>query len=329
MTRESINIGGRRSKLAVVQSNHVRDLVQAKFPQYDCTVFTLQTLGDQIQFKPLYSFGGKALWTKELEDYLYCEDQEKRLDLIVHSLKDMPTLLPDGFELGCVTKRVDPTDCIVMPRGSPHRCLADLPEGAVVGTSSVRRSAQLKRKFPHLKYQSVRGNIHTRLEKLDDPEGPFQCLVLASAGLVRMGLEDRITQRLHSDIMYHAVGQGALGIEIRQGDKKILQILDEIADLESTVCCLAERSLMRTLEGGCSVPIGVESSYDHKTKKLLLKGIVVNVEGTMAIEDQQEVVVNDIREDSIKCGVLLAHKMIKDGAKKILDEINLERVIQQ
>ncbi|CCC69249.1 hypothetical protein NCAS_0C02590 [Naumovozyma castellii] len=327
----TINIGGRRSKLAVVQSHQVQKLIESHFPQYKCPVFSSQTLGDQIQFKPLYSFGGKALWTKELEDLLYGDANDEsvtRLDLIVHSLKDMPTLLPDGFELGGITKRVDPSDCLVMAAGSPYSMLDDLPEGSIVGTSSVRRSAQLKRKFPHLKFQSIRGNIHTRLEKLDAPESEFKCIILAAAGLIRMGLEDRITQTFDSSIMYHAVGQGALGLEIRKNDKKILGILDKVCDLETTVCCLAERQLMRTLEGGCSIPIGVESNYDTSTKKLLLKAIVVDVDGKEAVEDSIELTIKDIKRDSMACGKKLAENMIANGAKKILDEINLDRVTQ-
>lgn len=326
--KETIKIGGRRSKLAVVQSMTVKQLIEEKFPEYECPVLALQTFGDQVQFKPLYSFGGKALWTKELEDLLYDTDLSKRIDLIVHSLKDMPTLLPDGFELGGVTKRVDPSDCLVMAKDSPYKGLADLPSGSVVGTSSVRRSAQLKRKFPDLKFESIRGNIHTRIQKVDDAETPYKCIILASAGLVRMGLEDRITERFTSKVMYHAVGQGALGLEIRTGDTKILKILEKITDLESTICCLAERALMRTLEGGCSVPIGVESSYCPETKRLLLKGIVVNVDGKQAVEDSHEIIIKNIKEDSMACGKILAEKMMTDGAKKILDEINLDKVEQ-
>lgn len=326
--KETIRIGGRRSKLAVIQSTQVKKMIESHFHQYECSVLALQTLGDQIQSKPLYSFGGKALWTKELEDLLYERDQEKKIDLIVHSLKDMPTQLPEGFELGGITKRVDPTDCLVMAKGSPYKVLGDLPTGSVVGTSSVRRSAQLKRKFPYLKFESVRGNIQTRLNKLDDPESLYKCIILATAGLIRLGLEDRITQRLDSSVMYYAVGQGALGIETRSGDSKTASILDQICDKESTICCLAERSLMRTLEGGCSVPIGVDTSYDNSTKELLLKGIVVNVDGSEAVEDEYTMVIENIKEDSMECGRQLAHKLVEKGAKKILDEINFDKINQ-
>lgn len=326
MTQDTIHIGGRRSKLAVVQSEKVRTMIQDAFEQYNCKLTKTQTLGDQIQFKPLYSFGGKALWTKELEDLLYDPDMNLRLDVVVHSLKDMPTILPDGFELGGITKRVDPSDCLVMSLNSPYHTLDDLPDGSVVGTSSVRRSAQLKRRYPGLIFESVRGNIHTRLEKVDDPNSRYTCIILATAGLIRMNLDYRITQRFDSNIMYHAVGQGALGLEIRANDTRMHRILHEICDLETTVCCLAERSLMRTLEGGCSVPIGVETNFNMNTKMLTFKAIVIDVEGTEWVEDCEKKILVDLEKDAIECGVILANRMISNGAKKILDEINLSKI---
>lgn len=320
-----IRIAGRRSKLAVIQSEQIKALIESKFPDVECPVLAVHTLGDHVQSKPLYSFGGKAVWTKELEDLLYKED-DTHIDLIVHSLKDMPTLLPDGFELGCITKRIDPTDALVMPIGSPYKNLSELPDGSVVGTSSVRRSAQLKRRFPNLKFESIRGNVQTRLTKLDDPETPFKCIVLASAGLIRTGLESRITERFDSDTMCYAVGQGALGIEIRKGDEEMKKILDEICDIPTTICCLAERSLLRTLEGGCSVPIGVVSNFDESKRLLTLKGIVINVEGTEWIEAEHSVTISDEREDSINCGKALAELLLEKGAQKILDSINLDKI---
>ncbi|SCU93804.1 LAFA_0F18294g1_1 [Lachancea sp. 'fantastica'] len=324
----TVRIGGRKSKLAVVQSHEIKDMIESAFPHYSCTVRALKTFGDQVHSKPLYSFGGKALWTKELEDLLYEKDKEKRIDLIVHSLKDMPTSLPDGFEIGGITKRVDPSDCLIMAKDSHYKSLDELPDGSVVGTSSIRRSAQLRRKFPKLVFESVRGNIETRLSKLDDPVTPFSCIILATAGLVRLNLEHRITQRFNSSVMYHAVGQGALGIEIRSKDPWVSELLEKITDKQSTICCLAERSLMRTLEGGCSVPIGVESFYKEETRSLLLKGVVISVDGTEAVEDEFSMVIDDTRQDSIICGQQLAQNLIKKGAKDILDQINLDKVVQ-
>ena len=335
MAQELIHIGGRSSKLAVIQSETVKQLIESAFPgKYNCVITKRTTLGDQVQTQPLYSFGGKSLWVTELEDLLLGEPGSdsatgSRLDLIVHSLKDMPTTLPESFELGGITKRVDPSDCVVMARDSPFKSLSELPDGSVVGTSSVRRTSQLRRLYPKLIFKSVRGNIQTRLSKLDDPESEYKCIVLATAGLVRLQLEHRITQTLSgSEGIYHAVGQGALGIEIRKGDHRIQQILDKICDYESTVCCLAERALLRFLEGGCSVPIGVTSEFDNQSKTLRLRAIVIDTEGVESVEESQDMVIRDnsYREDSEKCGVALAEKMIANGAKKILDEINLTKL---
>lgn len=334
MTKENINIGGRSSKLAVVQSVFVKHLInQYTENQYLCNIISRKTLGDHVQFKPLYSFGGKSLWTKELEDLLYCEANVNHsasycLDMIVHSLKDMPTNLPDGFELGCIVKRMDPTDCLVFAQDSSYKTLEDLPHDAVIGTSSIRRSAQLKKMYPNWKFKNIRGNIQTRLRKLDSPPSipgdrpEFDAIVLASAGLIRLDLQDRISQRLKT---YHAVGQGALGIEIRQNDDRILSILQQIEDIEATVCCLAERALLRTMEGGCSVPIGVTSCYQND--ELTLNCIVIDCDGVEYVEDSLTVSIQDIRKDSMKCGQDLARRMIQNGAGKILESINASKYL--
>lgn len=280
-----VQIGGRKSKLAVVQSELVKKAIEDTFPNLSCSILALSTLGDKVQTQPLYTFGGKSLWTKELEILLLDSiDEYPQLDLIVHSLKDMPTNLPEEFELGCIFQREDPRDAVVMKSGSPYKLLKDLPAGAIVGTSSIRRLSQLIKNYPHLRFELVRGNIQTRLNKLDQPDNEYCCLILASAGLIRLGLGDRITSFL--DDMYYAVGQGALGIEIRRGDDKVKSILQKIEDPIATVCCLAERSLMRYLEGGCSVPLGVNSNYNEDTQELTLKGIIVSPDGSVWIEDE-------------------------------------------
>lgn len=336
MTKTIINIGGRSSKLAVIQSESVKRLIESNTDnQYQCNIISKKTLGDQIQFKPLYSFGGKSLWTKELEDLLYCGkesnlDHSYCIDIIVHSLKDMPTNLPDNFELGCIVRRIDPTDCLVFPQNSTYKTWDDLPNDAVVGTSSIRRSAQLKRLFPNWKFKNIRGNIQTRLSKLDSlPTNPnerreFDAIVLASAGLIRLNLQNRISQRLPT---YYAVGQGALGVEIRKNDKRIKSILKAIEDMESTVCCLAERSLLRTMEGGCSVPIGVTSSYNAEQKELTLNCIVIDCDGVDFVEDSMTVHIHDMYNDPIKCGKDLATKMMDNGAREILETINASKYL--
>ncbi|RCK55226.1 Porphobilinogen deaminase [Candida viswanathii] len=320
-----VQIGGRKSKLAVVQSEIVKKAIEDTFPNLSCSILALSTLGDKVQTQPLYTFGGKSLWTKELEILLLDSIEEyPQLDLIVHSLKDMPTNLPDEFELGCIFQREDPRDAVVMKRGSKYKSLKDLPAGAIVGTSSIRRLSQLIKNYPHLRFELVRGNIQTRLTKLDQPDNEYCCLILASAGLIRLGLGDRISSYL--DDMYYAVGQGALGIEIRKGDDNIKSILQKIEDPIATVCCLAERSLMRYLEGGCSVPLGVYSNYDEDTQELTLKGIIVSPDGSLSIEDE---VVKTIQcsEDCEQVGIELGDKLKAKGAKDILDKIDMTRNI--
>ncbi|CAI8502812.1 hypothetical protein ACO0OL_002966 [Hanseniaspora opuntiae] len=316
-----ISVGGRSSALAVIQSEHVAELIRKTFPNVEETPITkYKTLGDNVLTKPLYSFGGKALWTKELEDKL----ENKELDIVVHSLKDMPTTLPNGFVLGGITKREDPSDCVVLKAGSTYKSLSELPQDSVVGTSSVRRSAQLRKLYPSLNFESVRGNLVTRLRKLDDPESPFACIILASAGLIRQGLNNRISFTLNKDEMYHAVGQGALGLEIRQNDPVMQHVCDMIADKEATVCCLAERSLMRSLEGGCSVPIGVESSFNEDTSTLTIHGCVISVDGTEFVEASIEKVIEDVNMDSNEAGILLSAKLCELGAKEILESIRFD-----
>lgn len=323
---KTINIGGRKSLLAVRQSEIVRAKIEEVFPGVECPIVAINTLGDVVQSKALYSFGGKAVWTKELEILLQNKVGDfPRLDLIVHSLKDMPTNLPEEFQLGCILDREDPRDALVMRKDSKYSSLDQLPAGTCVGTSSLRRSSQLLKRYPHLKIESVRGNLQTRLKKLDDPEGPFECIILAAAGLHRVNLGHRITKCLDAPEMFHAVGQGALGIEIRKNDKKVLEVLKHIENIHVTYCCLAERSLMRYLEGGCSVPIGVQTHYDPETSKLTFKGMVVSPDGTEYVEDEVCEIVNS-REEATQAGIKLGDILIAKGAKVILENINFERI---
>ncbi|KAK0308337.1 porphobilinogen deaminase [Friedmanniomyces endolithicus] len=257
----TFHIGTRSSLLARVQTDIVLSLLRAAWPKCHFETHSMKTAGDNNQTTALYKFNDKALWTQELEVLL----QEKKLDLIVHSLKDMPTQLPIDLELGCVTARGDPRDAFVMKSSlvGKYKSLAELPEGSVVGTSSLRRTAQLKRSHPHLRFADVRGNMGTRLSKLDNPESEYSALILAVAGLDRLGMSSRITAYLSKADggMLYAVGQGALGIEIRKDDAKVKELLSKVGCERTTRAVLAERSLMRTLEGGCSVPIGVETEW--------------------------------------------------------------------
>jgi hydroxymethylbilane synthase len=320
-----INIGTRRSALAVVQAEMVLADLKKAHPDVSYEIHAMATMGDKNQTTALHEFGAKSLWTHELEAQLL----EGKLDLIVHCLKDMPTQLPPKCVIGCIMEREDPRDCVIMKKGLEYKSLMELPEGAVVGTSSVRRSAQIKRLYPKLKFKDVRGNVGTRLAKLDAEDGEYSCLILAAAGIIRMDWGSRITQYLDSKTegggMLHAVGQGALAIEIREGDEKVMKVLNSLSNPPSTFAGLAERSLMRTLEGGCSVPIGVETTWIERGK-LLMKAIVVSLDGSKSVEAERlDEVLSD--KDADEFGWKLAQDLVEKGASKILEEINLNRPI--
>ena len=316
--RTTITVGTRQSALAMKQTNIVIAGLQALRPSLTFTIDAMTTTGDKDLETALYKFGGKGLWTSELEAKLVNRD----LDLIVHSLKDMPTVLPEGCVLGCVTAREDPRDVVVFKESlaSTYRTIAELPAGSVVGTSSIRRIAQLKRRYPHLEFADVRGNIQTRLRKLDDEAGPFSAIILAAAGLLRMDTGHRIAQFLDFEGggMLHAVGQGALGVECRAGDDLVLDMLREYQDNKTRMACLAERSLMRTLEGGCSVPIGVETSWDGE--RLRLNSTVVHINGEEFADVDETRVVTDA-EAAEKFGADVARMLVEKGAGKILEEM--------
>ncbi|KAI5477206.1 hydroxymethylbilane synthase [Pseudohyphozyma bogoriensis] len=248
-------LGTRASKLAMVQTNIVKAALEARFPEMEVRIFAMTTTGDNNTSQPLYLLGGKALWTKELEVELL----EGRVDAIVHSLKDVPTEFPPGCELGAILEREDPSDALVVKAGLEYTSLDQFPEGSVIGTSSVRRVAQLRKAYPHLKFADVRGLVQTRLRKLDDPESSYTALILATAGLIRMGLADRITARVTSPALYHAVGQGAIGVEMRSGDPRAAEIVGSLECWKTGWTTRAERSMLSFLEGGCSVPVGAES----------------------------------------------------------------------
>lgn len=211
-----------------------------------------------------------------------------------------------------------------MPLSSTYKRLSDLPDGSIVGTSSVRRSAQLLRRYPLLKFKSVRGNLKTRLGKLDSPDSEYSCIILAAAGLIRVGLGDRITQLLGIDEMYYAVGQGAVGVEIKKGDEKMKQLCEVIGCRETTWRCIAERALLRTLEGGCSVPVGVWTDVIGDDR-LSMKAIVLSINGVETVESSIEGRIG-VNQDAVELGVKLAEDLIAKGAKKILDEINFEKI---
>ncbi|KAG6852389.1 hypothetical protein C0991_012493 [Blastosporella zonata] len=327
-------LASRASQLAQIQTNMVLDALQELYPpptagdqDYRGPRFStsfMATGGDKNQSQALYLLGGKALWTKELEVVL----KEREVDMVIHSLKDVPTTLPEGCSIGAILKREDPVDSLVVKSGKSWKSLEDLPEGSVVGTSSVRRVAQLKRNYPALKFLDVRGNLNTRLAKLDAPDGPYAALILAKAGLVRLGMGNRITADLQPPTLYHAVSQGALGVEIRDDDAEALALCRKLTHWETEWMCLAERACLRVLEGGCSVPIGVASKLDVEVGKqagrLTLTGCVTTLAGDDHVEHVLETWVTS-REQAEQLGSTLATKLIDLGAKKILDDINVDR----
>lgn len=317
----TIRVGTRNSPLALAQAYIVVAALRAVLPGYSFPIHGMTTTGDRDQTTALYNFGGKGLWTTQLEDKL----EANELDIIVHSLKDMPTTLPAGLLLGCVTKREDPRDTLVLKKElvQQHgwKTLADLPAGSVIGTSSVRRIAQLARRYPNLKFKDHRGNIQTRLRKLEeDPE--LAGIILAAAGLQRMNLDEHISQFLEMDNggILHAVGQGALGIECRSDDGKVIEALKLIEDKDAALATVAERSLMRALEGGCSVPIGVETKW-LAPGQLRLRATVVSVQGTEGV-DGEAVEPITTPEEADRFGAKMAADLVSRGANKILDDIN-------
>ncbi|TAF05825.1 MAG: hydroxymethylbilane synthase [Nostocales cyanobacterium] len=308
----TIRIGSRKSDLALVQTYWVQEQLQKSFPDINFEVHTMSTQGDKILDVALAKIGDKGLFTKELE--LGMINQE--IDFAVHSLKDLPTNLPEGLALAAITERENPADAVVFHEKYKGQSLETLPEGAVIGTSSLRRLAQLRHKFPHFTFKDVRGNLITRMAKLD--AGEYDALILAVAGLERLGKSDRIHQILKPEVSLHAVGQGALGIECRADDQEVISILKAIEHPQTRDRCLAERSFLRSLEGGCQVPIGVNTEI--KGDELTLTGIVASVDGQKLVKDT----VTGKAQDAENLGIELAKILRQQGATPILEEIFTE-----
>ncbi|KAK9468937.1 porphobilinogen deaminase, dipyromethane cofactor binding domain-containing protein [Lipomyces arxii] len=324
MTR-TIKLGSRTSALAVKQSEIVADKLKQQFPEYEFKIVTRETLGDERQDKALYDFGGKAVWTTELEELL-ARTGDNGVDMIVHSLKDVPTNLPEEFVLGSITERADPRDALCVRSDLPYKSLAELPDGSIVGTSSVRRIAQLKRQYPNLETKIVRGNINTRLAKLENKENNFAGVILAAAGLLRIDLDYAITQYLSAPDVLYAVGQGALGVEIKKNDMFIQSLLDKVTHVPTSLRCTAERSLMHKLEGGCSVPLAVESSITADGE-LTMETCIISVDGSEKASTSLTASVKSL-EEAESFGSQIADMLIAEGATKILDKINYDKVKQ-
>ena len=297
-----LRIGSRGSQLALWQANHVKALLEGQGHQVEIEI--IKTTGDKITEVALAKVGTKWMFTKEIEEAL----EEGRVDLAVHSLKDLPTELQPQFELAAVMKRQDPRDAFL---SVDYASFKDLPKGARVGTSSLRRQAQLKAIRPDLDIHPLRGNVDTRLRKLE--EGQYKAIILASAGLNRLGLTKRVREIIPPDVVCPAVGQGALGIECRSNDSRTKESLRFLDDAPTRRACAAERALLRTLGGGCQVPIGAHA--ETVDGLLRLTAVVARPDGSLVLREQQT------GGDPEKLGVEVGRALRKKGAEQILREV--------
>lgn len=303
-----VRIATRKSPLALWQAEYVKQQLLAHHPQLQVELIALSTRGDKLLDTSLAKVGGKGLFVKELEIALL----EDEADIAVHSMKDVPMEFPDGLALAAICEREDPLDAFV---SNNYQHLDQLPAGALVGTSSLRRQSQVRAQFPDLQIKDLRGNVNTRLAKLD--QGEYDALILASAGLIRLDMHQRIASRLEAELCLPAGGQGAVGIECRAEDKAIQALLDPLHHPQSAFCVLAERAMNRRLQGGCQVPIGCYAQLQSSGDRLNLRGLVASVDGqTMLKADIQGAV-----EDAERLGEMLADKLLSMGAGEILTSV--------
>ncbi len=296
-------IASRESALAMWQARHIQSRLQALYPQTEVTILGMTTTGDQILDTPLAKVGGKGLFVKELETAL----ADGSADLAVHSMKDVPMNLPEGFLLTATGEREDPRDAFV---SNDFASLEALPMGSIVGTSSLRRQSQLQARFPNLKIESLRGNLQTRLRKLD--EGQYAAIILAAAGLIRLELGHRIRQFISPEQSIPAVGQGALGIEISASRPDLIAILAPLNHPDTQVCVEAERGMSRTLAGSCTVPLGAYAVCE--ADNIRITGFVASVDGTQMLIETA----SGSRHQAEALGKTLANQLIEKGADKIL-----------
>ncbi|PWA22011.1 hypothetical protein CCH79_00010247 [Gambusia affinis] len=305
-----IRIGTRKSQLARIQTDSVADKLKELYPDVHLEIVAMSTTGDMILDRALSKIGEKSLFTKELENAL----ERNEVDLVVHSLKDLPTSLPAGFTIGAVLKRENPHDAVVLHPSNTGKTLDTLPEKSVIGTSSLRRAAQLKKRFPHLEFKDIRGNLNTRLKKLDEKDD-FAAIILAAAGLKRMGWENRISM-------------GALAVEVRARDADILEMVSVLHDPDTVLRCIAERAFLKQLEGGCSVPVAVHTKV--KDSQLYLTGAVYSLDGSQSIKETMQTSIAPGDEASVKafpgrCSSLQLFNLPSD----VHSQQSLERVDEQ
>lgn len=306
MSARTLRIATRKSPLALWQAEHVKSRLLALNPELNVELVTFTTQGDKILDTPLAKIGGKGLFVKELEVAMLAGDA----DIAVHSMKDVPMEFPEGLELGIILERENPRDAFV---SNTYKSLEELPQGAIVGTSSLRRQCQLQRLRPDLVIRSLRGNVQTRLGKLD--AGEYDAIILASAGLIRLEMESRIAQYIEPEVSLPAGGQGAVGIELRSGDEETLALLKPLQHDITAARVLAERAMNRRLEGGCQVPIACYAL--EKDGELWLRGLVGSIDG-------QEMLTAEYRApvaDAEALGIKAAEDLLSQGADKILAEV--------
>lgn len=304
--KRKIKIGTRGSQLALWQANHIKSILEEKYPDYSFELVKIKTQGDKILDVALSKVGGKGLFVKELEDALL----DGKVDFAVHSMKDVPVILPDGLHLTAITKREDPRDCFISKN---YNNLSDLPKGAKVGTSSLRRQCQILNLRSDLKVEVLRGNVETRIRKMT--EGIFDAVILAYAGVKRLNLIEYVKDVISEDFSLPAIGQGALGIECRVNDDEVNNLLSILNDEDSSVCVRAERAFLRVLEGGCQVPIGAYGKIIDN--KLVLKGLVGTLDGKTIIKET----VSGEKTDAEALGEALAETILNRGGRKILEDV--------
>jgi len=309
MKSHKIIIGSRGSQLALWQANWVKSQLENLHGNADISIRVITTSGDKIKDVPLSKIGGKGLFVKEIEEALLA----KEIDLAVHSMKDVPIEIPSQLEISIITKRENPLDALISKNGIK---LADLPQGATIGTSSLRRSSQLLNHRNDFKIHPLRGNVDTRLKKVE--EGKYDAILLASAGLNRLGWSNRITEEISHEIIIPAMGQGALGIETRLGDTKTYNFISSLNHEQTNYEVSAERALVGKLDGGCQVPIGAYAKIEGNL--ITLKGLVASLDGKIIHKSE---IVGPI-DDAINIGQDLGEELLKMGANEIL-----EKLIQQ
>ena len=306
MDSYKIVIGSRGSQLALWQANWVKSELERINGNVEVSIQIIKTSGDKIQDVPLAKIGGKGLFVKEIEEALLAHE----IDIAVHSMKDVPMKLPRELQIAVVTERESPLDALISKNGEK---IADLPEGATVGTSSLRRSSQLLRYRPDLKIEMLRGNLDTRLKKLD--EGQYDAIILAAAGLNRLGWADRITEEISREILLPAMGQGALGIETRVDDATTYDFISALNHEQTNHEVTAERALVGRLDGGCQVPIGAYAKIEDNL--ITLKGLVASLDGEIIYRSKNIGPVND----AINIGKDLGSELLKMGANEILEKL--------